>query len=138
MVVLGSLVQVWLLESFKKTPFFGFGKPYKQFPEAPVGYTLPYQRPSAVIYSNSLYENGYLPEIEIYVEGVLFSDSVWRYWVDKEITELHKELVSKIFKNSFAKMGEHIPKTETIKIIDNFPEFKLYGYKLDGRQIKSH
>ncbi len=137
MVVLGSLVQVWLLKSFKKTPFFGFGKPYQQFPGAPVGYTLPYQRPSAVVYTNSLYGNGIVPDSEIYVEGVLFSDSDWRYWVDKDITEIHKDLVFEIFKNVYANTREHIPKTETIKILDNFPEFKLYGYRLEGMQIKN-
>ena len=137
MVVLGSLVQVWLLKSFKKTPFFGFGKPYQQFPGAPVGYTLPNQRPSAVVYTNSLYGNGKVPDSEIYVEGVLFSDSDWRYWVDKDITKIHKDLVLEIFKNVYANTREHIPKTETIKILDNFPEFKLYGYRLEGMQIKN-
>tara|TARA_B100002019_G_C21039710_1_gene483867 strand:+ start:57 stop:470 length:414 start_codon:yes stop_codon:yes gene_type:complete len=137
MSILGSCVQVWLLGSLKKQPFFPFGKPYQQFPGAPVGYTLPYQRPSAVIYTHSLLANGVVPDSEIYDEGVLFSDSDWRYWVDKEITEIHKDLVLEIFKNSYAKMKEHIPENETIKILDNFPEFKLYGYRLEGFQIKN-
>lgn len=78
-----------------------------------------------------------MPDSEIYVEGVLFSDSDWRYWVDKDITEIHKDLVLEIFKNVYANTREHIPKTETIKILDNFPEFKLYGYRLEGMQIKN-
>ena len=137
MSILGSMVQLWLLGSLKKSLFFPFGKPYQQFPGAPVGYTLPYQSPSSVIYSHSLFANGVVPDNEIYDEGVLFSDSDWRYWVDKEITELHKDLVLEIFKNNYANTREHIPETETIKIVDNFPEFKLYGYRLEGFQINN-